>query len=156
LPRSGLVIRQVLLPDKKYKSVLVTRFIDNLMKWGKKSLSEHIFYQAMDIITKKTGKEPLEVFQTAINNVKPVLEVKSKRVGGATYQVPSEVHKDRQLALAFRWLISFARARSEQDMAQRLAGELLDAYNNIGVTIKKKEDTHRMAEANKAFAHFGW
>jgi len=156
LPRSGKVVKREISLDNKYNSVLAARFIHNLMRWGKRSLAERIFYEAMDIIAKKTGKDPLEVFQSALNNARPILEVKSRRVGGATYQVPIEVRKDRQSALAIRWMINFARLRGENTMQEKLAGELLDASNNIGATIKKKEDTRRMAEANKAFAHYGW
>lgn len=156
MPRSGKVVKREISLDNKYNSVLVARFINSLMRWGKRSLAERIFYEAMDIIAKKTGKDPLEVFQSALNNARPILEVKSRRVGGATYQVPIEVRKDRQSALAIRWMINFARLRGEKTMQEKLAGELLDASNNIGATIKKKEDTRRMAEANKAFAHYGW
>ncbi len=144
------------LPDPKYKSELVSKFINGLMLKGKKSKAEKIFYSAMDIIEQKLKKDPLEVFYKAMENVAPVLEVRSRRVGGATYQVPVEVREKRRTSLAIRWLVGFARKRSEHTMAERLANELMAAYKNEGAAIKKKEDTHRMAEANKAFAHFRW
>lgn len=139
-----------------YGSQLATRFVNKLMYDGKKSLAQSIFYQALNTIREKTGKNPIEVFEQAVNNVMPVLEVKARRVGGASYQVPVEVRPDRRTALALRWLLSFSRARSERGMAQRLAGELMDAANNTGATVKKKDDVHRMAESNKAFAHYRW
>ena len=154
MPRKGPVPRREILPDPKYGSVLVAKFINCMMRDGKKSVAERIFYQALDIIGQKTGKNPLEVFEKAVENVKPVMEVKSRRVGGATYQVPVEVRSERRISLAVKWLIQSARARSEKGMVNKLANELLDAYNNRGGAIKKKEDTHRMAEANKAFSHF--
>ena len=154
MPRKGPVPRREILPDPKYGSVLVAKFINCMMRDGKKSVAERIFYQALDIIGQKTGKNPLEVFEKAVENVKPVMEVKSRRVGGATYQVPVEVRPERRISLAVKWLIQSARARSEKGMVNKLANELLDAYNNRGGAIKKKEDTHRMAEANKAFSHF--
>ncbi len=144
------------LPDPKYKSELVSKFINGLMLKGKKSLAEKIFYTAMDIIEAKLKKDPLEVFHKAMENVSPVLEVRSRRVGGATYQVPVEVREKRRISLAIRWLVNYARQRSERTMAERLANEFIAAYKNEGAAIKKKEDTHRMAEANKAFAHFRW
>ncbi|GAB4336930.1 MAG: 30S ribosomal protein S7 [Calditrichia bacterium] len=144
------------LPDPKYKSELVSKFINGLMLKGKKSKAEKIFYSAMDIIEKKMKKDPLEVFQKAMENVMPVLEVRSRRVGGATYQVPVEVRAKRRRSLAIRWLVGFSRKRSERTMAERLANEFMAAYNNEGTSVKKKDDTHRMAEANKAFAHFRW
>jgi small subunit ribosomal protein S7 len=144
------------LPDPKYKSELVTKFINGLMLKGKKSKAEKIFYTAMDIIEQKMKKDPLEVFNKAMENVAPVLEVRSRRVGGATYQVPVEVRPKRRRSLAIRWLVGFARKRSERTMAERLANELMAAYKGEGASIKKKDDTHRMAEANKAFAHFRW
>jgi len=156
LPRSGSVTKEERSLDLRFNNSLVTRFINNMMKWGKRSVVERTFNQAMDMVAKKTGKDALEVFLGALSNARPVLEVRSRRVGGATYQVPVEVRKDRQTALAIRWLVTFSRGRGEHSMPERLAGEILDAYNNIGATIKKKEDTHRMAEANKAFAHYGW
>ncbi len=148
--------KREVLPDPKYGKVLVTKFINSLMKDGKKSVAEKIFYSALDIIEEKTGKPGIEVFEKAVENVKPLIEVKSRRVGGATYQVPVEVREDRRQALAIRWLISYARERNERTMNQRLANELIAASNNEGGAIKKREDTHRMAEANKAFAHFRW
>ncbi len=135
---------------------MVTQFINGLMSGGKKSVAESIFYDAIDSIEKKTNQSGVEVFQKALNNVKPMLEVRSRRVGGANYQVPVEVRPARRVALAIRWLIGFAKARSEYTMSERLAGEFLAAFHNDGASVKKKEDTHRMAEANKAFAHFRW
>lgn len=142
--------------DPKYDSPLVTQLINNLMMAGKKSKSEKIIYKAMDLIEERSGQPALNVYEQAISNAKPALEVKSRRVGGATYQVPVEVHAERRTALAVKWLISFARNRGERSMEERLAGELLDASRNEGSTVKKKEETHRMAEANKAFAHYRW
>lgn len=143
-------------PDPRYGSTLVTQFINGVMKQGKKSVAEGIFYDALEIIGKKTDQNGNEVFQKAMNNVKPMLEVKSRRVGGANYQVPVEVRPARRTALAIRWLISFSRSRSEKTMAERLSAEFLAASRNEGAAVKKKDDTHRMAEANKAFAHFRW
>ncbi len=143
-------------PDARSQSPAVTKFINNLMFDGKKSVAERIFYDAIEIVEKRSGESGLEAFEKALSNAKPALEVKSRRVGGATYQVPIEVRPDRRTALATRWLIGFARARSEKSMAERLAGEFLAASRSEGNTIKKKEDTHRMAEANKAFAHYRW
>ena len=143
-------------PDPHFESRSVTKFINNLMLDGKKSIAEKIFYDACDIIEQRSGQPGLQVFEQALTNAKPALEVKSRRVGGATYQVPIEVRPDRRTALATRWLISFARARSEKSMAERLAAELLAASRGEGTTIKKKDDTHRMADANKAFAHYRW
>ena len=145
-----------ILPDPKYKSELVAKFINGLMLEGKKSIAEHIFYDAMDLIEDKTKKDPLALFHKAMDNSAPILEVKSRRVGGATYQVPVEVREKRRRTLAIRWLVSFARSRSERTMAEKLANEFMAAANGEGATIKKKDDTHRMAEANKAFAHFRW
>ncbi len=144
------------MPDPKFKSVLVAKFINGLMVKGKKSIAEKIFYSALDIIEQKTKKNGLEVFEQAVENVKPILEVRSRRVGGATYQVPVEVRTNRRQALALRWLIGFAKARSGRSMAEKLAEELIAAANKEGASIKKREDTHRMAESNKAFAHFRW
>ncbi len=144
------------LPDPKYHSELVSQFINGLMLEGKKSVADRIFYGAMDIIESKLRQDPLEIFQKAMANVMPVLEVRSRRVGGATYQVPIEVRSKRRRSLAIRWLINYSRQRSEKTMAERLANELMAAFKNEGAAIKKKEDTHRMAEANKAFAHFRW
>ena len=143
-------------PDPRFQSSTVTKFINNLMLDGKKSVAEKIFYDAIEMLEKRSDQSGLEAFEQALNNAKPALEVKSRRVGGATYQVPIEVRPERRTALATRWLIGFARARSEKSMAERLAGEFLAASRSEGNTIKKKEDTHRMAEANKAFAHYRW
>ncbi len=156
MPRRKLVKRKEVQADPKYNSPLVTRFINCLMKQGKKSTAERIFYSSLDMIEKRTGQPGIQVFKQAVTNVKPVLEVRPRRVGGATYQVPMEVRMERKTALAIRWLISFARARSEHTMQERLAAELIAASRNEGGAIKKKEDTHRMAEANKAFAHYRW
>ncbi len=146
--------KREVLPDPKFGSKLVTKFINCMMLKGKKGVSEAIFYNAMEIIEKKAQKNPIEVFIQALENVKPLVEVKSRRVGGATYQVPIEIRPERRQALGIRWLINYARSRSEKTMYQRLAGEIMDAYNNTGLSIKKKEDTHKMADANKAFAHY--
>jgi small subunit ribosomal protein S7 len=156
MPRRRRVPKRPLLPDPKFKSTLVTRFVNNLMMDGKKSTAEAIFYDAVDIIEERTGQNGLEVFEKAMDNVKPMVEVKSRRVGGATYQVPVEIRYERRTALAIRWIIAFSQARSENTMAERLALELDQASKNQGATIKKREDTHRMAEANKAFAHYRW
>lgn len=146
-----------LQPDIKYKSKLVSKFINNLMRKGKKSVAEGVFYGAMEVIEKKiTDVTPLEMFETAVNNVKPLVEVKSKRVGGATYQVPIEVPKKRQQSLAIRWILGAARGKKGRPMFQRLADELVDAYKKQGIAITQRENTHKMAEANKAFAHFAW
>ncbi|TVR99293.1 MAG: 30S ribosomal protein S7 [Rhodospirillales bacterium] len=145
-----------ILPDPKYGDVVVSKFMNGLMFEGKKSVAERIVYGAFDIIEKKTRQDPVKVFRDAIDNVKPAIEVRSRRVGGATYQVPVEVRPARRLALAIRWLTAVARKRSENTMVERLAAELLDAANNRGTAIKKREDTHRMAEANKAFSHYRW
>jgi small subunit ribosomal protein S7 len=157
MPRRRVAGKREILPDPRYNSKLVSKFINAIMSDGKKSTAEKICYGAFDnIMKKKTGSDPLKVFKTAIENVKPLVEVKPRRVGGATYQVPVEVRAHRRSALAFRWIINYSRARSEKTMQEKLAGELLDAYNNTGSSIKKKEDTHKMAEANKAFAHYRW
>ena len=156
MPRKGAVPRRDVLPDPVYGSKVVTRFINKVMLDGKKGIAESIVYGAFDIAQSKLGKEPLEIFEQALNNVMPVLEVRARRVGGANYQVPVEVRADRRLTLGIRWLVTFARKRSERTMEARLAGELMDAYNNTGAAVKKKEDTHKMAEANKAFAHYRW
>ncbi|GMW02718.1 MAG: 30S ribosomal protein S7 [Candidatus Hydrogenedentota bacterium] len=154
MPRRREITRRQPLPDPKYKSVTLARFVNSVMVCGKKSTAENIVYRAIAILTQKLPKEqPLRVFETAINNSKPLLQVKSRRVGGATYQVPVEVPPHTQTAIAFRWIIDYARKRGEKTMEERLAAELLDCYNKTGNTIKKREDTHRMAEANKAFAH---
>jgi len=149
-------IKRTVPPDPRYDSQTVSKFVNNLMREGKKSTSERIFYAAMDIIEQRTGQPGVNVFKQALANAKPVVEVKSRRVGGATYQVPVEVRPDRRTALAMRWLIQYSRARGEKTMSDRLANELISASKGEGSTIKKKEDTHRMAEANKAFAHYRW
>ncbi len=156
MPRRRVAEKREILPDPKYNSKLVSKFINAIMADGKKSTAEKICYGAFDNMREKTGSDPLKVFKTAIENVKPLVEVKPRRVGGATYQVPVEVRAHRRSALAFRWIINYSRGRSEKTMQERLAGELMDAYNNTGSSIKKKEDTHKMAEANKAFAHYRW
>ena len=156
MPRRRRVAKRLLLPDPKFKSKLVTRFVNNLMMDGKKSVAEAIFYNAIDIIEERTGQNGLEVFEKAMENVKPIVEVKSRRVGGATYQVPVEIRSERRTALSIRWIISFAKARSEKIMAERLAMEFDQASKNQGASIKKRDDTHKMAEANKAFAHYRW
>ncbi len=156
MPRRREVPKRETLPDPLYSSTLITKFINCMMEKGKKSVSEGIFYGALDVIKERAKEDPVKVFKKALDTVKPVLEVKSRRVGGATYQVPVEVSQDRRTSLAIRWVISNARARSEKTMREKLAGEILDASNNRGGAIKKKEDTHRMAEANKAFAHYRW
>ncbi len=156
MPRRKKLKKQQWIPDTKYGERLITQFISYMIKRGKKSIAEKNLYMALDIIEKKSGQPGIEVFNRALNNVKPTLEVKSRRVGGATYQVPMEVKPDRRVALAIRWLITYSVARSEHTMAQKLAAEFGAAANNEGASIKKKEDTHKMAEANKAFAHFRW
>ncbi|MCJ7806413.1 MAG: 30S ribosomal protein S7 [Clostridia bacterium] len=156
MPRKGPVSKRELLSDPVYNSKLVTKFINKLMYDGKRGSAQEIIYDAFDMIREKTGKDPHEVFETAMRNVAPVLEVKPRRVGGATYQVPVEVNTHRKNILAIRWVIGFARKRGEKTMAQRLAGELMDAAGGTGGSIKKKEDTHKMAESNKAFAHYRW
>jgi small subunit ribosomal protein S7 len=156
MPRRRVAERREVLPDPVYSSPLVTKFINGIMLGGKKSTAETIFYNALTQIGDKAGEEPLKVFKRAIDNVRPTVEVKSRRVGGSTYQVPIEVHQERRGALAIRWIVQYARGRGEKTMTDRLAGELLDAANNRGNAVKKKEDTHRMADANKAFAHYKW
>ncbi|MFA6308784.1 MAG: 30S ribosomal protein S7 [Clostridia bacterium] len=156
MPRKGYIAKREILPDPIYKDIIVAKLVNNIMQAGKKGIAQKIVYDAFDIIKEKTGKEALEVFQQGLNNIMPVLEVKARRVGGATYQVPMEVRPDRRQALGLRWLIKYARARSEKTMKERLAGELMDAVNGMGAAFKKKEDTHKMAEANKAFAHYRW
>ena len=156
MPRKRLVAKKKIMPDPLYKSELAAKFINSLMKEGKRSLAQSILYKAFEVIREKTSDDPLTIFQKALNNVRPVVEVKSRRVGGSTYQVPTEVRASRSQALSIRWLISFAKARGEKSMASKLAGELLDAANGRGAAVKKREDTHRMAEANKAFAHYRW
>ncbi len=156
MPRRGHISKRDVLPDPLYNNKIVTKLINNVMYDGKKSIGQRIVYGAFEIIREKTGKEPIEVFETAMNNIMPVLEVKARRIGGATYQVPIEVRPDRKQALGMRWLIEYSRKRGEKTMKERLAGELLDAANNTGNSVKKREDTHKMAEANKAFAHYRW
>ncbi len=156
MARRKVIAKREVLPDPKYHDQLVTKFINVLMKRGKKSLAESIFYKSLAIVEEKSGQDPLGVFKRAVDNVKPVLEVKSRRVGGSTYQIPVEIKPDRQIALAARWLIGNSRNRTEWTMQERLAAEFLDAANNRGASVKKKEDTHKMAEANKAFAHYRW
>ena len=156
MPRRGRIAKRDVLPDPLYNSKLVTRLINSIMLDGKKGVSQKIVYGAFEIIKEKTGKEPIEVFETAMENVMPLLEVKARRVGGATYQVPMEVRPDRKQTLGLRWLTNYSRNRSEGTMRERLAGELLDALNSQGGAYKKREDTHKMAEANKAFAHYRW
>lgn len=150
------IVKRQALPDFRFGDKLVTQFVSCLMKRGKRAVAERIMYDAIDTVEKKTGQDGLETFRKAVNNVKPVLEVKSRRVGGATYQVPVEVRANRRMALAIRWMIAFSAARSGKSMAEKLAAEIQAAANNEGASIKKKEDTHKMAEANKAFAHFRW
>jgi small subunit ribosomal protein S7 len=156
MPRRRVAARREILPDPVYNSMLVTKFINGVMSEGKKSVAEGLFYKAMKKIGEKTGEEPLKIFKKAVDNVKPTIEVKSRRIGGATYQVPVEVNVDRRNALAIRWIVSYARGRGEKSMMDKLVGELLDAANNRGNAVKKREDTHRMADANKAFAHYKW
>jgi small subunit ribosomal protein S7 len=156
MSRRGQIIKRKVLPDPKYHDRLVMKFVNNLMHRGEKSLAERIFYGAMDVIEQRTREDPLKLFKRAMDSVKPVIEVKARRVGGATYQVPVEIRPLRRTALAMRWLITYARARGEKTMMERLAAELIDAANNRGSSIKKREDTHKMAEANKAFAHYRW
>jgi small subunit ribosomal protein S7 len=156
MPRRRAATKRRIIPDPKYNNVLVAKFTNNLMKKGKKSTAQSIIYGAFDIIQDKTKGEALPVFQKAVENVRPVVEVKSRRVGGSTYQVPTEVKSSRSQALSMRWIIGFAKSRGEKTMAAKLAGELVDAANKRGSAIKKREDTHRMAEANKAFAHYRW
>jgi small subunit ribosomal protein S7 len=156
MPRKGAVPKRDVLPDPIYNSKLLTKLINQIMWDGKKSLAEKICYNALEIVEKKTNKDPMEVMEVAMKNITPILEVRARRVGGANYQVPVEVRPDRRQTLAIRWLVSYARKRGEKTMAQRLAGEILDAYNGSGGAVKKREDTHKMAEANKAFAHYRW
>ena len=156
MPRRGHVPKRDVLPDPIYNDKIVTKLINNIMLDGKRGVAQKIIYDAFDTIREKTGKDPLEVFEQALNNIMPVLEVKARRVGGATYQVPMEVRPERRQALGLRWLTNFSRQRSERTMSARLAGEIMDAVNNSGSAVKKKDDTHKMAEANKAFAHYRW
>lgn len=157
MPRRRVAAKREVLPDPKYHDKMVTKFVNNLMYDGKKSTAEAILYGAFDIVEERTkGENPVDLFKQAVDNVRPAVEVKSRRVGGSTYQVPVEVRPDRQTALAMRWVITASRSRGERTMRERLANELLDAANNRGAAVKKKDDTHRMADANKAFAHFRW
>ncbi len=156
MPRRRVATKRVILPDPKYNDKLVAKFINKIMWEGKKNKAESIVYRSFDLIEKKTKSEPLKVFRNALENVKPVIETKSRRVGGSTYQVPVEVRPNRRVSLAMKWLLSFARDRKEHSMEERVAAELLDAANNRGSSVKKREDTHKMAEANKAFAHYRW
>ena len=156
MPRRREVTKREILPDPKYKNSLVAKFVNNVMRRGKKSVAERILYGALDIIQERAKEDPLKLFEKSVGNVKPIIEVKSRRVGGATYQVPTEVRPERRTALAIRWLINYAKERSEKSMEEKLAGELIDAANNRGGAVKKREDVHKMAEANKAFAHYRW
>lgn len=155
MPRRGKIVKREVSPDAYYSSTLVQQFINKVMKRGKKSVAERIVYKAMDLASDRVKREPLEVFEQALRNVSPTIEVKPRRVGGATYQVPVEVKSDRRISLAIRWVLNSARNRSGKPMYERLASELVDAYNNTGTTIKRKEDVHKMAESNRAFAHYG-
>lgn len=156
MPRKGYIAKREILPDPMYNSVVVTKLVNNIMLDGKKGVAQSIVYGAFEIIAEKTGKDALEVFNAAMGNIMPVLEVKARRVGGATYQVPIEVRPDRRQTLGLRWLTRYSRERNERTMKERLAGEILDAVNNMGGAVKKKDDTHKMAEANKAFSHYRW
>ena len=156
MPRRGNVPKREILPDPVYNSVLVTKLVNSIMLDGKKGVAQKVVYGAFDIISEKTGKNPLEVFIQALENIMPTLEVKARRVGGATYQVPIEVRANRRQTLGLRWLTNYSRARGEKTMKERLAGEIMDASNNTGSAVKKREDTHKMAESNKAFAHYRW
>ena len=156
VPRKGYIAKREVLPDPMYNNIVVTKLINNIMLDGKKGVAQSIVYGAFDIISEKTGKDPIEVFTQAMENIMPVLEVKARRVGGATYQVPIDVRPDRRQTLGLRWLTLYARQRNERTMRERLAGEILDAVNNMGRAVKKKDDTHKMAEANRAFSHYRW
>ena len=156
MPRKRVIVRREIATDPKYHNLLVAKFVSSLLKKGKRSLAQAILYEAFDLMQQKVKEEPLALFQKALGNVKPVVEVRSRRVGGSTYQVPTEVRASRGQALAIRWIISFAKARGEKSMPAKLAGELMDAASGRGAAVKKREDTHRMAEANKAFAHYRW
>ena len=156
MPRKGPVTKRDVLPDPVYGSKLLTRFINKIMLDGKKGVAERIVYDAFDLVRAKTGKDPLEVFDAAMQNVMPLLEVRARRVGGANYQVPVEVRADRKTTLGIRWLVNYSRLRGERTMYERVAGEIMDASNGTGAAVKKREDTHKMAEANKAFAHYRW
>lgn len=156
MPRRGHITTRDVLPDPLYSDGIVAKLINNVMLDGKKGVAQKICYEAFDIVKEKTGKNPLDVFHDALNNIMPVLEVKARRVGGATYQVPMEVRPERRQALGLRWLISYSRKRSERTMSERLAGEIMDAVNSLGGAFKKKDETHKMADANRAFAHYRW
>ncbi len=156
MPRRGYIAKRDVLPDPIYNSKIVTKLINNIMLDGKKTVAQKIVYEAFEIVKEKEGKDALEVFEVALNNIMPVLEVKARRVGGATYQVPIEIRAERRQTLGLRWLVTYARNRHEKTMAEKLAGEIIDAINQTGGAVKKKEETHRMAEANKAFAHYKW
>lgn len=156
MPRRREVPERLIIPDYKYNNKMVSKFIKSIMRDGKKSLAESILYDALDVIEKKTNESPIKIFEQALENVKPMIEVKSRRVGGSTYQVPTEIRSSRRMALGIRWIIDFAHKRSERSMASKLAAELMDAANKRGASVKKKEDTHKMADANKAFAHYRW
>lgn len=156
MPRRGHITKRDVLPDPLYSDDVVTKLINNIMLDGKKGVAQKICYEAFDIVKEKTGKIPLDAFHEALNNIMPVLEVKARRVGGATYQVPMEVRPERRQALGLRWLVSFSRKRSERTMSERLAGEIMDAINSLGGAFKKKDETHKMADANRAFAHYRW
>ena len=156
MPRKGYIAKREVLPDPMYNNVVVTKLINNIMLDGKKGVAQNIVYGAFEIIAEKTGKDAVEVFTEAMENIMPVLEVKARIVGGATYQVPIEVRPDRRQTLGLRWLTLYSRQRNERTMRERLAGEILDAVNNMGSAVKKKEDTHKMAEANRAFSHYRW
>jgi len=156
MPRKGPAPKRQILPDPRHNSKVLARFINKIMLRGKKSLAERIAYGALDIVAEKTGRDPMDIFSQALSNAMPLVEVRPRRVGGATYQVPMEVRPDRRQAMAMRWLIQFARRRPGHSMEEKLAGELMDAANNLGASIKKREETHKMAESNKAFAHYRW
>ena len=156
MPRRGNVPKREVLPDPMYNSILVTKLVNSIMLDGKKGVAQKVVYGAFEIVKEKSGNEPLDVFNQAMENIMPVLEVKARRVGGATYQVPMEVRPARRQTLGLRWLTAYSRARGERTMAERLAGEIMDAANNTGSSVKKREDMHKMAESNKAFAHFRW
>ncbi|MGA2394376.1 MAG: 30S ribosomal protein S7 [Candidatus Lustribacter sp.] len=156
MPRKGPVQKRPILPDPKFNSKVLSRFINKVMLAGKKSVAERICYSALEIVEQKSGRDPMDIFTQALGNAMPLVEVRPRRVGGATYQVPMEVRPDRRQAMAMRWLINYARSRPGHSMEEKLAAELMDAANNLGASIKKREDTHKMAEANKAFAHYRW
>ncbi|MCX5887493.1 MAG: 30S ribosomal protein S7 [Proteobacteria bacterium] len=156
MPRRGFIVKREIIPDPKYHDRLVAKFINKVMLRGKKSTAESIVYGAFDVIKERAKTEPLDLFKSALDNVKPVLETKTRRVGGSNYQIPVEVRSDRRVSLGMRWLINFARKRAEKSMKEKLAAELIDAANNRGASVKKREEVHKMAEANKAFAHYRW